>query len=151
MTPSSIVRTICGAMAALALSTAAALAAPGDPINGVPIGLEHDPGGIIAHGATNDKGEFTFANVKPGKYVIVIDGKGLSAALKRLDPKGLPHTIGLTFGLAGQKPLVTSSLPETFPIAANLVVHVAVGDVNGDGDASKTKPHTYVGIVSLLK
>ncbi len=151
MTPSSIVRTTSVALAALVLSTAAVLAGIGDPIVYVPIGLEHDPGGIVAHGATNDKGEFTFANVKPGKYLIVIDAKGLSAALKRLDPKGLPHTIGVTFGLAGEKPIVTSSLPETFPIAANLVVHVAVGDVDGDGDASKTKPHTYVGIVSLLK
>jgi len=94
MTPSSALRTTWVAIAALVLSTAAVIAGVGDPIQGVAVGLEGDPRSIvIAHGATNDKGEFTFANVKPGKYMIVLDSKGLAAALKRLDPKGLPATI----------------------------------------------------------
>ena len=94
MTRSSIVRTTSVAIAALVLSTAAVIAGVGDPITGTPIGLEGDPGSIVvAHGTTNDKGQVTFANVKPGKYLIVLDSKGFSAALKRLDPKGLPATI----------------------------------------------------------
>jgi hypothetical protein len=79
---------------ALALPATAAFAAAGDPINGIPVGLEGDPGQIVvAHGVTDGKGQVTFGNVAPGKYLIVLGGKGLALALKKIDPKGLPATI----------------------------------------------------------
>jgi len=138
------------ALATLALTTAAALAIGGEPINGVPVGLEHEPGGIVvARGVTDDKGQVNFGNLAPGKYLIVISADALNMAVKKLDPNGLRFTIVVTFGLPGEKPIATSSVPELFPIAASLAVHVVVGDVNGD--ASKTKPHNYVGVVSLVK
>ena len=142
------------AVLALSLPASAAFAGIHDPISGVPVGLEHDPGGIVVvHGVTSGEGQFSFGDVKPGKYLIVIDGRGLALALKKIDPKGLPHTIHVTFGLAGQKPLVFTNQPFGGDAASLRIggVTVAVGDLNGDGVASKAKPHNYVGIVSLLK
>jgi hypothetical protein len=146
---SSILRGTYVAMAALALTTAAAFATV-SPIQGIPVGLEHDPGSeIIAHGVTDGKGQVSFGNLAPGKYLIVIDGRGLGAALKKIDPKGLPHTIRVVFGLPGQKPIVSSDLPYNGGDAANLSVRVAVGDVNGD--SADAKKHNYIGTVTLVK
>jgi len=148
---SSILRASYVALAALALSGTATLARQGDPISGIPVGLEHDPGGsgIIARGVTDGKGQVSFGNLAPGKYLIVIDGKGLAVALKKIDPKGLPHTIRVTFGLPDQKPIVSSDLPYNGGDAANLSVRVAVGDVNGD--SADAKKHNYIGTVTLVK
>ena len=143
---------VLAALACLALSlpATAAFAAPGDPIPSVPIGLEGDPGSVvIAHGVTDGKGQFNFGNLKPGKYLIVLDGKGLALALKTLDPKGSPHTVRVVFGLADQKPLVSSELPYSGRDPASLIIRVDTG--NFGGYLSKTKPHNYVGIVSLVK
>ena len=79
---------------AFALPATAAFAAAGDPIIGVP----HRSRGrsdsiVIAHGVTDDKGQFTFGKIAPGKYLIVLDSKGLALALKKIDPKGLPATL----------------------------------------------------------
>ena len=149
---SSLVRAAL-ACVALALTTTAAFAGIGDPIQGVPVGLEGDPGQIVvAHGVTDDKGQVSFGDLKPGKYRIVINADALNPALKKLDPKGLAHTIVVTFGLAGQKPIAASSVPETFPIAASLRVGVIVTDPTDTVGNMKTKePHHYVGIVSLVK
>ena len=93
---SSLVRAALACLA-LALPATASFAAAGDPIVGVPIGLEGDPGSIVvAKGVTNDKGQVTFGNVAPGMYFVVLDSKGLALALKRIDPKGLPATITFT-------------------------------------------------------
>ena len=74
----------------------------------------------FAKGVTDDKGQINFGNLAPGKYMVVIDGKGLALALKKIDPKGLPHTIGVTFGLPDQKPIVSSDLPYNGGDAASL-------------------------------
>jgi hypothetical protein len=50
-----------------------ALAGPGDPISGIPIGLEGDPGSVvISQTETNRAGVAVFRNVKPGKYRLII-------------------------------------------------------------------------------
>ncbi|HEX5275730.1 MAG TPA: carboxypeptidase-like regulatory domain-containing protein [Candidatus Rubrimentiphilum sp.] len=49
------------------------LAKQGDPIPGVPIGLEGDPGSVvISQTKTNGAGVAVFRNVKPGKYRLTI-------------------------------------------------------------------------------
>jgi hypothetical protein len=138
------------ALAAMVLSATAAMAII-DPIPGVDIIVKKNPGGLVQMGTTDAKGQVIFKDLAPGSYTLELNGKTLNLAVGKLDPKGLPHTIGVTFGLPDQKPIVTSSHLYNFPVAANVTVRVAVGDVNGDGDASKTKPHYYVGIVSLVK
>ena len=138
---------------ALALPGTVAFAAPGDPISGTAVGLEGDPGSIvIAHGVTNDKGQVDFGNLMPGKYQIVIDGAGLASAMKRIDPKGLPHVVRIAFSLADQKPFFSSDRP----YAGGSKQSVSVGGIivradTNAGDLARTKPHHYVGIVSLVK
>src|SRR5665213_733277 len=53
-----------------------AIAKPGDPISGVPVGLEHDPCGRCdsVQTKTNREGVAVFQNVKPGKYQISVNG-----------------------------------------------------------------------------
>jgi protocatechuate 3,4-dioxygenase beta subunit len=138
------------ACVALSLPASAAFAGPGDPISSVPIGLEGDPGSIvIAHSVTDGKGQFNFGNLKPGKYRIVLDGKGLALALKRIDPKGLPHTLHLSFGLAGQKPITSSDLPYSGGDAASL--SVTLYDDGTGVDENAARKHNYVGTVTLVK
>jgi len=140
------------AVLALSLSATAALAAASDPIVGVPIGLEGDPGSIVvARGVTDDKGQVSFGNLAPGTYMLVIDGKGLALTLKKIGPKGLPHTIGVVFGLADQKPIVVTNQPYNGAEAASIRVSVIVTDPTDTVGNAKTKPHNYVGIVSLVK
>ena len=67
---------VVGAFLAAVLITSPlfAFAKAGDPIPGVPIGLDHDPGGVIvSQTKTNSAGVAVFRNVKPGKYRIIID------------------------------------------------------------------------------
>ena len=50
----------------------------GTPIQGTPIGLEHDPEGIIvAHTTTNGEGKYTFNNLPPRCYRIYVNIPGL--------------------------------------------------------------------------
>ncbi len=52
--------------------------APGNPIKGIDVGLDHDPsGGIIAHATTNANGMYYFSKVPPGNYVVNINIPGL--------------------------------------------------------------------------
>lgn len=58
------------------------------PISGIPVGLEGDPESIVvARGTTDDKGNFTFKGLAPGRYVLVIDGPGLVAAMDKVAPR----------------------------------------------------------------
>lgn len=149
---SNFVRVVLACLA-LALPTTAAFAAPGDPIQGTPVGLEGDPGSIVvAHGVTNDKGQVDFGNLMPGKYRIVIDGTGLASAMKRIDPKGLPHVVRIVFGLADQKPFFSSDQPYAGGSSQSISVGgIVVSADTNQGDLARTKPHHYVGIVSLVK
>jgi hypothetical protein len=61
------------AILAAVLIASPLFAKAGDTINGVPIGLEGDPGSVvISQTKTNSEGVATFRNVKPGKYRLVI-------------------------------------------------------------------------------
>src|ERR1035437_2583622 len=53
----------------LTLTAAIAYAKIGEPISGVPVGLEHSPpDDIVARAVTNGEGTVTFSNLKPGRY-----------------------------------------------------------------------------------
>ena len=48
----------------------------GTPIQGTPVGLEHDPEGIKASAKTDGNGAFQFTNLRPGKYKVTLpDGQ----------------------------------------------------------------------------
>jgi hypothetical protein len=64
---------VVGAFLAAVLIASPVLAKQGDPIPGVPIGLEGEPGGVVvSQTKTNSAGVAVFPNVKPGKYRITI-------------------------------------------------------------------------------
>ena len=60
-----------------AFATAPALAAQGDPIPGVDVSAQQNPGGIVAHGSTDAKGAIVF-NLLPGSYRLRFKGKKLA-------------------------------------------------------------------------
>ena len=139
---------------ALALPATAAFAVGGMPVSDISVGLEGDPGSIVvARGVTDDKGQVDFGNVMPGKYRIVIDGPGLASVLKRIDPKGLPHVIRVVFGIADKKPFFSSGQPYAGGSSQSISISgiIVSGPDTNQGDLLRTKPHHYVGIVSLLK
>lgn len=49
----------------------------GDPIPGIDISLEQVPGGIKAHTTSDQTGNYSFANVEPGTYRLLVDVPGL--------------------------------------------------------------------------
>ena len=64
---------VVGAFLATVLMASPLLAKQGDPIPGVPIGLEGEPGSVvISQTKTNSAGVAVFPNVKPGKYRLTI-------------------------------------------------------------------------------
>lgn len=88
-----------------ALATAGTLAAPGDPIPGTEVGLEGDPEGIIvAEGVTNRIGQVDLGVLAPGRYIFVIDAKGLAAAIGKLAPSntvvGTKEGVSIDLGAA---------------------------------------------------
>jgi len=78
---------VCAAF--LTLTATAAFAKVGDPIPGIPVGLEGDPGSIVAPIPTNGEGNVTFNNMKPGRYTFVLID---TSTLK------VPCRISVTFG-----------------------------------------------------
>lgn len=51
---------------------------PGTPIQGTPIGLDHDPGGnMVAHATTDNYGYYEFKHVPSGDYTIYVNIPGL--------------------------------------------------------------------------
>jgi hypothetical protein len=62
-----------GAFLAAVLIASPLLAKQGDPITGIVIGLEHEPGGVVvSQTKTNSAGVAVFPKMKPGKYRITI-------------------------------------------------------------------------------
>lgn len=71
----------------LALSSTAAIAAQGEPIDGVDVKLGKNPGGLrVASGVTDGRGNVAFRNLAPGDYEIFIDGPTLARAMDALAP-----------------------------------------------------------------
>src|SRR5665213_3458969 len=64
---------VVGAFLAAVLIASPVLAKQGDPIPGISVGLDHDPGGVVvSQTKTNRAGVAVFQNVKPGKYRLTI-------------------------------------------------------------------------------
>lgn len=59
---------------ALLLPGAAALATPGTPIQGIPVGLEGDPGSVKVSTKTDKNGAFNFTKLPAGKYKLTLPG-----------------------------------------------------------------------------
>jgi len=59
-------------IAALLLSVSEAHAEPGTPISDTPVGLEGDPGSIVAPRRTDRQGNVVFADLAPGRYTVFI-------------------------------------------------------------------------------
>ena len=72
-----------------AFTATAARAKAGEPIASIPIGLEGDPGSIVAPSASNGEGNVTFTNLKPGRYTVFLPD---SSTLK------VPCRMAITFG-----------------------------------------------------
>ena len=83
-------KTFAAALAAclvgLLMTATLAHATAGTPISGVPVELDHDPGGnLVVRGTTDGKGNVTFSSLKPGQYVVVVpDGSKLPAFVFRI-------------------------------------------------------------------
>ena len=77
-------RTVTLALCA-ALTAGAAWALEGNPISGVGVSVETDPGGIrAAEGATSETGNFVWQRPQPGAYAISISGASAVAACARV-------------------------------------------------------------------
>ena len=75
------------ALACLALAlTAMPAMATNEPIPGVDIIVQKNPGGIVVKTQTGPTGQVQFKDLAPGEYVIEIDGKSLVAAMDKLTP-----------------------------------------------------------------
>lgn len=84
-------------LASLAWPSGPGHAAPGDPVAGADVGLEQDsgPGDAVFIGTTDRDGSVTFANLKPGRYrVVVIDRAQLKVPV-RLTVSGAPTAAAL--------------------------------------------------------
>jgi len=135
----------------LTLSATAAFAT--EPIVGIPIGIDHEPEGIIARATTDRDGKVVFPDLAPGNYVLVIDGPGLVASMDRIlqpPPKksggGLSIGVGGMFGGGGSHRSTTGgpagggSHGGTHS-GGGISLQVASADVNGDGvDDSTVRP-----------
>ncbi|MDI1282198.1 hypothetical protein [Brevundimonas sp.] len=70
-------------VAALLLGASVAHAEPGTPIQGIPVGLEGDPGSIVAPRVTDREGNVVFADLAPGRYAVFIpDASRLQAPIR---------------------------------------------------------------------
>jgi hypothetical protein len=127
-----------GAFLAAVLIAAPLFAKVGDPIQGVPVGLDHDPGSVvISQTKTNSEGVAAFKNVKPGKYQLVIsinwgDGSKTSAAPMAT---GQAHkavatvqTAIVNINIPGQAPLKISENESPKPAGAYLVPFTVTGN-----------------------
>jgi len=60
------------ACAAFLTITTAVAHATVTPSQSTPVGLEHDPEGIVARGRTNGSGDVTFSKLKQGNYTVLL-------------------------------------------------------------------------------
>lgn len=82
--------------AAVMFMVSAAWATPGTPISGTPVGLEGDPGSIVAaSGRTDAHGNFIASGLVPGRYFVFI--------FDRWGQQGIYRAVGVRAGLVGGK------------------------------------------------
>lgn len=69
-------------VATLLLGVSMAHAEPGTPIPSTPVGLEHDPEGLVVPRVTDRQGNVVFADLAPGRYTVFIpDASRLEATV----------------------------------------------------------------------
>jgi hypothetical protein len=92
-----------GAFLAAVLIAAPLFAKVGDPIVGVPIGLEGDPGSVvISQKKTDSEGVAVFKNVKPGKYRLVVYIATAGGGVWKTDDKSKGPAIVIKIDVPGQ-------------------------------------------------
>lgn len=95
--------------------------AVGDPIPGVPIGLEGDPGSIIkANTTSNINGEYTFINVPVGNYKLYVNIPGLP-----MDSSYHVHVTLTSDSIKDLDFVADSSSIDTVPTIPNTVLETA--------------------------
>jgi hypothetical protein len=83
---------LCGGFLLLAVP---ALAAQGDPLPGIDVSMEQNPGGIIIHARTNGQGVAVFGNVPPGNYTVKQGGHVIKTiTINKAGPVSVPVTQG---------------------------------------------------------
>lgn len=78
-------------VAALLLGVSIAHAGPGDPIPGIPVGLEGEPEGIITPRPTDRQGNVVFSDLAPGRYTVFVPD-----ASRLQGPAGLRISLNFT-------------------------------------------------------
>jgi hypothetical protein len=114
------------------MSIAAPMAHAGTkPSQGTSVGLDHDPQGFVTRATTNADGRVTFRDLKPGKYVVVVNGcKGPNGwETFTCDKADGIAGANLTGDLGGWEIVSVSEGGTTFSIAAPLCRDVADGDI----------------------
>lgn len=99
----------------------------GTPIQGTPVGLDHDPEGMVTSVKTNGRGVFSMGKLAPGRYILKLSGKDIS----------LPNTggtnpqsilIGLLLPAVQKARVVEHAIPgNTPPDKLSLRVALTVG------------------------
>lgn len=111
----------------------------GDPIPGIPVGLEGDPDGIVvAKGETDGGGNVTFSNQKPGRYVVTLIDTSKLKVLSRVTISG-PSTASVV-----SEPFAVGSTKKAYALGKNgrrLVVEIAAPSTQ-TGAAAKVVPGT---------
>ena len=85
------------AAGAVALLSLAAVAYAGQPLQGIPVGLDHDPEGIaVPGGKTDAKGNASFTGLKAGKGKGYAMDKAGRKLVFTLDKPGTPFVVTIS-------------------------------------------------------
>lgn len=154
--------------AATVLSTAAsAQSTAGTPIQGTPVGLEHDPEGVrIDAGRTDARGNVTASNLAPGRYTVFLT-----------DASKLKAPVRVTVSSPGAAPLVSEPVlpaesgsrayaldrsgsrlvvmiresPSRAGSGGQITVNVSEQDINNDGQTLRAEPIPGIDIIVRKK
>jgi hypothetical protein len=126
------------AAALLGLFAGSALATAGTPVQGIPIGLDHDPGGNLAAKTTTGRdGKFVFANLEVGTYTLSAKSPTRTANIKFSGLKVVNGDVSSSTGASAKIKItkkggrISGMIINGAPKRAG--IPVAAGDVNGDG------------------
>ena len=123
--------------------------AAGTPIQGIPVGLDHDPGGsIAAKTTTGEDGKFVFANLKAGKYKLSVNVPQTKASIST-SRSNIKHTsriaengvevcnVSITLGTGRPEP-VTIELTKDGGKITGMVVRADAPTKSGATPAQRT-------------